>query len=49
MADAELFYADPDPTFHADADPDLDPIFLDREKTNLSSKSSTIFSKVFQN
>ena len=30
VADPECFYADPDPTFHADADPapDLDPKLL---------------------
>ena len=47
MADPDRFDADPDPTFHADADPAPNPdpkYFLAREnKKNLSSKSSTFF------
>ena len=45
MADPERFDAEPDPTFYADADPD--PIFLDREREKMSSKSSNLLCVIF--
>ena len=54
MADPERFDVDPDPTFHAEAAPDpapdLDqyPNFLAWMRKNISSKSSTIVSKILQ-
>ena len=35
MADPERFDADPDPTFHADADPDPKKFLLGGEKKNV--------------
>ena len=46
MADPERFNVDPDPTFHADADPDS--IFFGRDTKNVRSKPSTFFSKIVQ-